>query len=77
LVDRQLNISKSVTNIIKKLMIRELALICTAQKKIDGKIVLKKTPLYDCIIGKKMQFFCILLLIVIILCQYRDKEFYT
>jgi len=68
LVDRQLNISKSVTNIIKKLMIRELALICTAQKKIDGKIVLKETPLCDCIIGKKMQLFCILLLIVIILC---------
>jgi len=34
-------------------MIREFALICTAQKKIDGKIVLKETPLCDCIIGKK------------------------
>ncbi|XP_071572603.1 uncharacterized protein [Temnothorax nylanderi] len=49
-VDRQLNISKSVTNIMKKLVTRELALICTAQKKIDAKIVLKDTPICDCII---------------------------
>ncbi|XP_011687757.1 PREDICTED: uncharacterized protein LOC105449965 [Wasmannia auropunctata] len=52
LVDRQLNINKSVTNIIKKLMTRELALICTAQKKIDTKIVLKETPICNCIIGQ-------------------------
>ncbi|XP_071572094.1 uncharacterized protein [Temnothorax nylanderi] len=50
LADRHNNVTRSVTNMIKKYLSRELALQCTAQKQVEGKMVLKNTLFCNAII---------------------------
>lgn len=50
--DKQKNVSKTITNILKKCMSRELALRFTAQKQCAGKIILKGTRFSKRILGK-------------------------
>ena len=72
LADSQFNISRSVTYIVKKIMTRNLALMCTAQKKMEGKTALKDTPLYKCIVGKKIKF----IYVITFDDHYRNNKFY-
>lgn len=50
-MDRELNLGKTCTNIIKKFLSRDVATQCTASKKIDGKKLIKTTRFMESILG--------------------------
>ena len=53
LLDRENVLTKSVTNILRKFMSRDIALRFTAVKQSLGKLILKDTYFAECLKGKK------------------------
>lgn len=51
LFDRNNNVTKSITNILRKFVCQEIAVNFTAQKKVVGKTVFKKTRFGRCMKG--------------------------
>ena len=51
LLDRELKLTKSLTNISKKYLSRKVALKYTILRRVPGKSLLKDTIFYDCVLG--------------------------
>lgn len=61
-MDRENVLSRTITNILKKVLSRDVAMLFTATKQTEDKNVFKGTPLCSCILGK--QYFYLNLLIL-------------
>ena len=51
LFDRELNVTKSLTKILKKYLSRNVVIKYTAKKKVPGKRIMQETYFYECISG--------------------------
>lgn len=53
-LDVSKNLTKTVSNIFKKLMTREIVLNFTATRQVTGKRLIKTSKLFECLLGKNI-----------------------